>query len=202
MSNKPFDPREQNNNTQPKQPATPKEKVEPVENSSSEPSSTDLLGVIAQMQKQAQDMQAQMMKMQQTMITKEQHTEEMATFKAESEAQRRGSVEYARTQHMTKSKRMIEIWNKQPKTRIYIPLDLGEKKGARLTVIVNGAIYIHTDGIAGIPKARYVEIPEGVANIVVESLDQQIENMGYDERIDTRTTTSEGVPFDPERLNR
>lgn len=123
-------------------------------------------------------------------------------YRMESAGQRSQSMEQARANRISKAERMKRLWAAQPKRNFYVPYQPGEKKGARFWVQANGYAYVHSDGQIGIPKGTYCEVPVGVANIAMESLNQVIENMGFDSRLETRDTTSDGQPFDPERLQR
>ena len=52
----------------------------------------------------------------------------------------------------------------QPTVKIFVPLDIGEKPGTQLPVNINGLRL-------NVPKGVYVEVPQTVADIVVESLE-------------------------------
>ncbi len=66
-----------------------------------------------------------------------------------------------------KSKRMImkEKLAEQPKVRIFIPLDGKETPGTQHPVTINGYR-------VNIPKGVYCEVPQQVADIIMESLNQ------------------------------
>mgnify|MGYP003480043655 CR=1 FL=1 len=58
--------------------------------------------------------------------------------------------------------RTKELLSKQPKVRMMIPLDPGEKPGAYRTVIINGYRF-------DVRKNTMVDLPESVANLLAES---------------------------------
>jgi hypothetical protein len=62
----------------------------------------------------------------------------------------------------SKKERMKRHLDAQPKVRFLIPLDIGEKKGAIETVILNGYRY-------NIPKGEFVEIPQQVADVLSDA---------------------------------
>lgn len=67
--------------------------------------------------------------------------------------------------YKTKVQRMKENLDSQPKKTIMVPLDGKEKPGTIFTVILNGyPIYI--------PKNTYVDVPEQVAQVIMESQNQ------------------------------
>jgi hypothetical protein len=67
--------------------------------------------------------------------------------------------------HKTKAQRMKEHLAKQPKVKIFVPTEGKEKVGTVLPVTLNGYRL-------NIPKGRYVEVPEQVAQVVMDSLNQ------------------------------
>lgn len=67
--------------------------------------------------------------------------------------------------YKTKLQRTKEALAKQPKVRIIIPREKGETEGAYETVQINGYLF-------QIKKGVYVEVPEQVAQIIMESQQQ------------------------------
>ena len=76
--------------------------------------------------------------------------------------------------------------SKQPKVRIIIPKEKTESKGATLPVTINGYRL-------NIPKGVYVEVPEQVAQIVMESEQQTAEAL---EKAVQRIPDNERIEFD------
>jgi len=64
-----------------------------------------------------------------------------------------------------KAAKMKEHLAAQPKVRILIPLETGEKKGATVSVILNGYRQ-------NIMKGVYVEVPEQIADVIMDSQKQ------------------------------
>lgn len=127
---------------------------------------------------------------------------DVETYREESAAQKMGSMEQARKARMSKIKVMEEKLSKDEKVNMLVPFEQGEKKGARLHVQVNGYTYVHSDGLAGIPKGVYTSVPKGIFDIASYSLGQQIENIGFSHQIDVKEVNADGQRFDPERLMR
>ncbi len=69
---------------------------------------------------------------------------------------------------MTKAEIMKDKLSKQPKVRIFIPLEKGESKNAVETVILNGYRL-------NIKKGSYVDVPQQVADIIKDGYQQTIE---------------------------
>ena len=63
---------------------------------------------------------------------------------------------------LSKTERMKEALAKQPKVRIMIPREPKEPEGSFDTVVVNGYCY-------QIKKGVYVEVPEQIAQIIMDS---------------------------------
>lgn len=160
---------------------------------------TDVLKLISQLTAQVTELTKELH------AVKSDHTklsDNVDDFKRETEEQRMKSFEKVEKQRMSKQEIIKRKWAADPKVSLLVPLEGKEKVGARLHVQVQGYVYVHTDGLPGVPKAKYCEVPKGVADIVMESLSQSIENVGTDVRLDTRQLTAEGAKFDPTRLER
>ena len=65
----------------------------------------------------------------------------------------------------TKAERQFEFFCSQPRKTIFIPYLAGEKKGTLQTPIINGLK-------VGIRKGEYVDLPQGIADVIMESLNQ------------------------------
>lgn len=68
----------------------------------------------------------------------------------------------------SKAAKMKEILSKQPKVRVLIPLEPGEKRGSTESVTLNGYRL-------NIQKGVYVDVPQQVADVLSNSLNQTIE---------------------------
>lgn len=67
--------------------------------------------------------------------------------------------------HKSKAEKMRDQLHAQPKVTIMIPLDQGEGMGANMPVTLNGYRYL-------IPKNVYVSVPQQIADVVMNSLNQ------------------------------
>ena len=86
--------------------------------------------------------------------------------------------------HGAKAARMKEMLEKQPKVRIMIPLEGGENpKDAQLPITINGYRF-------NVPKGKYVNVPEQVADMIAESYNQT-EAAGRDFRLDQRSQATQ-----------
>jgi len=66
-------------------------------------------------------------------------------------------------------KKMVAKINSQPKVKVFVPLEGNEKKGVAFTTVqINGYTW-------QIMKGFYTEVPEAVANILMDSLEQTAE---------------------------
>lgn len=195
-SSKKFDPREE---------ATPTKAEETVKTTPSSQSpqvNSDLqqaLSVIATLTQQVQGLTTQVQALSDSQSKTEDDVEK---YRRESAEQKKASLAKVEANMRSKRQIMKEKWDSQEKVAMFVPYEGSEKKGSRMPVQANGYSYVHTDGFKGVPKGAYVQVPKGVFDIVSESLGQQIENMGYDSRIDTRETNADGGKFDPEKLIR
>lgn len=68
-------------------------------------------------------------------------------------------------EHKSKAQAMKDNLAKQPKVKIFVPLDGKEKKGTQLPVTLNGYR-------VNVPKGLYVEVPEQIGQVIMESLNQ------------------------------
>jgi hypothetical protein len=87
---------------------------------------------------------------------------------------------------LKKAERMKEHLAKQPKVRIIIPLEPNEKPGGTESVILNGYPFF-------IKKGVYVEVPEQVADVIMES---RKETDAAFERAKQRVSDTERPEFD------
>lgn len=74
-------------------------------------------------------------------------------------------LELVSKRHLGKQQKMKEMLSKQPKVRIYVPLEGKEVPGTQLPVTLNGYR-------VNVPKGMYVDVPQQVADIIMESLNQ------------------------------
>ncbi len=95
-----------------------------------------------------------------------------AQAKEQSEAFKNGlktmSVEEERQVievHKTDAQKMKDHLATQPKVQIFVPLEGKERRGQQLPVTINGYR-------VNIPKGMYVKVPEQIAQIVMDSLNQ------------------------------
>lgn len=206
---KKFDPRADQATNPVKTPDTkPVEPTEPAQKTeqSVEAKQPDVLSLIGKLTEQITALTTQnstlakeVSKLSDNQTKMEDNVEE---FKKETSEQRVMNLAKAKASRESKMTIIKKLWNNQTKVQMLVPPGDGRKKGDRYPVQAQGYKYVHTDGREGIPVALYTAIPKGVFDIASESLNQQIENMGFDNRVDQRATTSEGAKFDPERLNR
>lgn len=98
--------------------------------------------------------------------------EKLKAFKPMTPAQQ-AQVEQV---HKSKEQAMKEHLAKQPKVRMYIPLEGAEKVGTVYPVVMNGYRL-------NVPKGVYVDVPQPVADILRTSL-QQTEEAGAQYRLD------------------
>jgi len=193
---KKFDPRDKDSSTNVEE--TPK--MTP--SNESNQGKSDLqqaLSVIATLTSQVQGLTTQVQALSDSQSKTDDNVEK---FRRETAEQKIANLAKVDAQRKSKRRIMKEKWDKQEKVAMFVPYEGNEKKGSRMPVQANGYSYIHTDGFVGVPKGSYVQVPKGVFDIVSESLGQQIENMGYDSRIDTREVNADGGKFDPEKLIR
>jgi len=80
--------------------------------------------------------------------------------------------------HRNKAKEMKDHLSKQPKVKIFVPLEGKEKPGTQLPVTMNGYRM-------NIPKGLYCEVPEQVAQIIMDSLNQTEAATNIPQRLDT-----------------
>lgn len=193
--NKKFDPREDANVAE----QDNKPETEVSEAQSQEQMPSDTLELISTLTSQVQQLTQQVQNLSQRNKDVSENLEE---FKKESAEQRAASLAKVEKQRLSKREIMKKKWANQNKVQMFIPLEGSEKKGARFPVQANGYSYVHSDGFLGIPKGVYCAVPKGVFDIASESMNQQIENMGFDTRVDTKETTLDGGRFDPTRLER
>lgn len=91
-------------------------------------------------------------------------------------------MEAVRQTHTAKSQAVKEALEKQPKVRMIVPLEGGEKIGATIPVTINGYRL-------NVPKGVYTMIPEQVAQMLMESYNQT-EEAGRPFRIDLKQDKS------------
>jgi Fe-S cluster assembly scaffold protein SufB len=91
-------------------------------------------------------------------------SEAFAQFKPLSEAEKLSVIEA----HKGKAQKMKESLQKQPKVRVFMPLEGKEKPGTQFPVTLNGYR-------VNVPKGVYVEIPQQVADVIMDSLNQTVE---------------------------
>lgn len=83
-----------------------------------------------------------------------------------------------RRRHLSKAEAMKEHLAKQPKKSIIIPISKGEKRGKAIeTVILNGYRY-------EIQKGVYVDVPEQVAEVIMNHYQQTEEALDNEFRLD------------------
>ena len=87
--------------------------------------------------------------------------------------------------HKSKAQKMKENLESQPKIRFFIPLAMGEKKGAYETVNLNGY------GLK-IAKGMYVDLPTQVADVLAESYGQT-EQAGQEFLADRQKVDEHGI---------
>ena len=80
--------------------------------------------------------------------------------------------------HKNKAQRMKDHLSKQPKVKIFVPLEGKEKPGTQLPVTMNGYRM-------NVPKGVYCEVPEQVAQIIMDSLNQTEAATNIPQRLDT-----------------
>lgn len=79
--------------------------------------------------------------------------------------------------HKSKAQKMKENLAEQEKIQIFVPLEGKEKPGTQLPVTLNG----HR---VNVPKGVYVKVPQQVAQIVMDSLNQTEASTNIPQRID------------------
>lgn len=126
------------------------------------------LAEVAKMKKELEKMQAAQIKREQELDARE------ASLKGTPSA----AMEVVRQTHSAKSLATKESLEKQPKVRMMIPLEGGEKIGVTIPVTING----HR---VNVPKGVYVNVPEQIADMLMESFNQT-ELAGRDFRVDLR----------------
>ncbi len=94
----------------------------------------------------------------------------------EAEKQAKALLHVAKV-HEDKSRRMKEHLAKQPRVKIFVPLEGKEKPGTQLPVTMNGYRM-------NIPKGVYCEVPEQVAQIIMDSLNQTEAATNIPQRLD------------------
>jgi len=72
----------------------------------------------------------------------------------------------------SKAERMREKLAKQPKVRVLIPISSNEKQGSTMSVILNGYRL-------NIAKGVYVDVPEQVADVIMESQKQTVKALDH-----------------------
>lgn len=88
--------------------------------------------------------------------------------------------------HKSKAMRMKEHLAKQPKVQVFVPLEGKEKMGTQLPVTLNGY------GVK-IPKGMYVEVPQQIAEVIMDSLNQTqqaLDNKYNIDNADEKTATA------------
>lgn len=79
--------------------------------------------------------------------------------------------------HKSKAARMKEALEKQEKVPVFVPLDGKEKKGTQLPVTLNGYR-------VNVPKGLYVKVPQQVAQVIMDSLNQTQEATDIPQNLD------------------
>lgn len=97
-----------------------------------------------------------------------------------------------RTVYETRKQRIKRLLDSQPKVKVFVPRDFGEKAGAALPVTINGYTY-------SVLKGMMVEVPQGVYEVIQNSL-EETEKAGteflmgrkkYDESLGQTVTVSD-----------
>lgn len=102
--------------------------------------------------------------------------ETMKTAKPMFEANAKDKALVAQ-QHKTDALKMKEHLSTQDKVKIFVPLEGKEPKGSQLPVTLNGYR-------VNVPKGMYVAVPEQVADIIMESLNQTAESTNIPQNLD------------------
>lgn len=143
-------------NTTPTEPTVPEETPKPA---SEEANSDPIAAKIAEMDaaiKKTHELNAKL-----EAQAKEQSERFESGFKGMSVQEQATVIEG----HKSKAQRQKEHFAKQDKVKIFVPLEGKEKLGQQLPVTVNGYR-------VNVPKGVYCEVPEQVAQIVMDSLNQ------------------------------
>lgn len=125
-------------------------------------------------------------------MAKKQQTEEAKVQPETEQETKREEIKTAAKQPkvqeraLSKAERMKEHLAKQPKVRIIIPLEPKEKLGATESVILNGYPFY-------IKKGVYVEVPQQVADVIMEARNETEAAM---ERAKQRLSDTERPEFD------
>lgn len=120
-------------------------------------------------------------------------TDEVEKPLIEREVPKRRTASSIEAEISADQKSVKEALAKQPKVRIFIPLGIGEKKGATSafeSVTINGYRMV-------LPKGEYCTVPQGVADIIEAHYNMSPENteMGEAFRLD-RPRSKDGMSTD------
>lgn len=94
----------------------------------------------------------------------------------ETAEEKKRNIEAVREVHENKRQKMRKALAKQPKVRMYVPLEGKEPVGSFIPVTLNG----HR---VNVPKGVYVDVPQQVADIIADRF-QQIDDAGKKYRLD------------------
>jgi hypothetical protein len=84
--------------------------------------------------------------------------------------------------HTSDAARMKDSLKSQEKVQIFVPLEGNERKGTQLPVTINGYR-------VNVPKGVYVQVPQGVAQVVMDSLNQTQQATDIPQNLNNKTET-------------
>lgn len=143
---------------------------DPVQPAAQESTIADKLAQLEEALKKTNEINAQLEAQSRAMDEKMKNMQPVATASAADKAN-------AAVLHKAKATRMKENLAKQPKVKVFVPLEGKEKKGTQLPVTLNGYR-------VNVPKGLYVEVPEQVGQVIMESLNQTQEATDIPQNLD------------------